>query len=358
MFMNLFNDDMSKKLATLDISKNRKLKKLEVLFTKIKNLDLSKNEKLEYLEASYNKLEELDVSANKNIGYVNVYENKLTKLNVANGNNKNWKGLGADDLKFNAQENPQLSCIKVDKDFVPDETKWQKDDTADWNNTAESCEDYTPSTMTLTSTKNSIKLIINTYASDRPNVWIDLNGNGKKDSGEKVTEFSFSEKNYNKTANTITIYGRIISFGCNKNSLTSLDVSKNSQLKELWCSLNSLRQLDVSKNKKLELLSCTHNYLLTKLDVSKNTNLKILSCFRNSLKELDVSKNSQLNDLGCSHNSLTKLNVANGNNSNITEFSAENNSLTCIKVDKNFTPPTSWKKDDDASWHNDGTDCP
>ena len=64
----------------------------------------------------------------------------------------------------------------------------------------------------------------------------------------------------------------------------------------LWvlsCFNNQLTSLDVSKNTNLGTLSCSHNQL-TSLDVSKNTNLGTLYCFNNQLTELDVSKNTNL----------------------------------------------------------------
>ena len=63
---------------------------------------------------------------------------------------------------------------------------------------------------------------------------------------------------------------------CHDNKLTSLDVSKNTQLSTLWCSSNHLTSLDVSKNILLVELWCKFNDL-TSLDVSKNINLQSFS---------------------------------------------------------------------------------
>jgi Leucine-rich repeat (LRR) protein len=54
----------------------------------------------------------------------------------------------------------------------------------------------------------------------------------------------------------------------------------------------------------------------------------------NALTSLDLSNNSALYFIDCSNNLLNSLNIQNGNNMDITNFSAINNpSLTCIQVD-------------------------
>ena len=67
---------------------------------------------------------------------------------------------------------------------------------------------------------------------------------------------------------------------CYSNSLSSLDVSNNTQLTGLWCGYNNLTSLDVSKNTRLNELYCYSNQL-TSLDVSKNTQLTNLYCWGN-----------------------------------------------------------------------------
>lgn len=65
---------------------------------------------------------------------------------------------------------------------------------------------------------------------------------------------------------------------------------------ELRCEENDLTSLDVSKNTQLTVIDCSDN-ILTSLDVSKNTQLTALYCYKNNLTSLDVSKNTQLKKL-------------------------------------------------------------
>ena len=59
---------------------------------------------------------------------------------------------------------------------------------------------------------------------------------------------------------------------CSENPLSSLDVSKNTSLLELYCSGNQLSSLDVSNNSKLWMLDCSGNQL-SSLDLSSNPRL-------------------------------------------------------------------------------------
>ena len=96
---------------------------------------------------------------------------------------------------------------------------------------------------------------------------------------------------------------------CYRNQLTELNISKNTALTELSCFSNQLTTLDISNNKALERLNCNNN-LLTTLDVSNNVALTSLVCENNQLTALDVSKNTALTDLACDGNLLTALDVS------------------------------------------------
>src|SRR5574344_610698 len=65
------------------------------------------------------------------------------------------------------------------------------------------------------------------------------------------------------------------------------DIANFPNLDTLDCALNSLTSLDVSKNTMLTYLACCHNQL-TSLDVSANTSLTQLSCNGNRLTRLDA----------------------------------------------------------------------
>lgn|SRR5690606_22692687 len=110
----------------------------------------------------------------------------------------------------------------------------------------------------------TITLLTDAEPSDRADVWIDLNNNKIKDPGEEVTKFdNFNEyATYElKGSQTITLYGKVTVFGCGKQEISSLDVSKNTALVTLYCDDNKLSSLDLSKNTALLNLLCINNQI-------------------------------------------------------------------------------------------------
>ena len=62
--------------------------------------------------------------------------------------------------------------------------------------------------------------------------------------------------------------------------------------------------------------------------------LSVLYAQGNQITSLDLSQNTQLNIMRCENNLLYRLNVKNGNNTNVTQFFTTGNpSLECINVD-------------------------
>ncbi|WP_455994017.1 InlB B-repeat-containing protein [Porphyromonas endodontalis] len=132
----------------------------------------------------------------------------------------------------------------------------------------------------------------------------------------------------------ISISGPVLFFECSGENITSLDISKNSQLKVLDCSQNSLTSLDVSKNTNIGTLNCSNNNL-SSLSISKNTVLSILKCSDNRIASLDLSKNTGLFELRCSNNKLTSLGLSKHNR--LQEVHCDNNQLSSLIVSKQAT---------------------
>jgi len=80
----------------------------------------------------------------------------------------------------------------------------------------------------------------------------------------------------------ITISSENATHLCFDINVVGLDVSKCTELTELFCEHNELASLDVSKNVNLTRLVCT-NSNLTRLDLSNNTKLIRLNCSSNNL---------------------------------------------------------------------------
>ena len=81
--------------------------------------------------------------------------------------------------------------------------------------------------------------------------------------------------------------------------MTSIDISKQTNLNVLEISSNKLTALDVAANKELlRVLTCSYN-ALKELDITLCTNLEALNCQGNQMTKLNALHNTKLETLGC-----------------------------------------------------------
>ncbi|MEE1465794.1 MAG: hypothetical protein UF734_09165, partial [Clostridium sp.] len=116
---------------------------------------------------------------------------------------------------------------------------------------------------------------------------------------------------------------------CNNTDITTLDISKNEQLAQLYCYDTGITTLDVSKNEQLAQLYC-YDTGITTLDVSKNEQLKELRCHRTGITTLDVSNNKLLTELYCYSTGITELDVS--KNTQLIALDCTNTPLAFLKL--------------------------
>lgn len=134
---------------------------------------------------------------------------------------------------------------------------------------------------------------------------------------------------YVLTAQTVKIIGYFTGFDCSENGITSIDCSKNRNLKYLRCSSNKLEVLDLSNEDHLERLDCPDNEL-TSLVLPQNARMDNLNCEWNKLTELDLSKQTKLTTLQCNRNALTSLDLT--NSQMITYLYCNENKIAQIRL--------------------------
>ncbi len=138
---------------------------------------------------------------------------------------------------------------------------------------------------------------------------------------------------------------------CISTSLTSIDLSNNTALEQLWIPDNTLlTNIDLSVNTALEELWVS-NTPLTSLDVSVNTALRTLIYANITFLNLDLSTNINLTRLNVENSALTNLNIANGNNLNFDVLNSNftnNPNLNCIQVDDFTYANANWSALKDA----------
>lgn len=115
--------------------------------------------------------------------------------------------------------------------------------------------------------------------------------------------------------------------------LTTLNLSKNTELKTLECSNTKLTTLDTSHNTELVFLECNEVSTLTSLNVSQNTKLKVLRCNDNALADLDLTNNTALEKLECGENEFTTLDLS--KNTNLKYFGFFNGKLSSLDLTNN-----------------------
>lgn len=204
----------------------------------------------------------------------------------------------------------------------------------------------------------------------------DKNGDGKLD--VDIKNMTIPTSYAIKSLEGIRFFEDLEKLDCHGIGLTTLNVGKNFQLKELDCSQNQLKKsvdilssglkkLNCSNNKltymnlgilyglNLEEVNCSNNNItkivmdsvgelvkfdcsnndLMTLDVSQCLKLEELNCSGNQLMELDVGHQTQLTQLDCSINKLTELNVE--QNGNLTSLICNDNQLKTLDLSQNHS---------------------
>ena len=187
---------------------------------------------------------------------------------------------------------------------------------------------------------------------------VDIGADSSSISSLKGIEFLTALENLRCSGNSLTSLDlskntALTHLECKSNQLTALDLSDNTALTELYCAHNSLTSLDLGKNTALTLVRCEDNNIsalnvakctaltalncgtnaLASLDVKKNTKLRELYCGQNKLSAIDVSKNGALETLYCDDNMLTSIDVS--GNPLLDQFTCSSNKLRRLDVSKN-----------------------
>lgn len=144
--------------------------------------------------------------------------------------------------------------------------------------------DYVKMIPSHTEEKDFVYYLLNNFDTDGDGI---LNA----DAVEAATELSISGMHIPTLDGVLEKMPNLESLDCSGNSLSSLNLSENTLLKQLDCNGNQLRNLDVSKNISLKTLNCSSNNLLY-LDLSNNSLLNFI----------DFRKNNNL--LGIIHDGL------------------------------------------------------
>jgi Leucine-rich repeat (LRR) protein len=331
-------------IDSLGISENTQLRSLDCSSNKLAEVDLIKNVNLIHLDCSSNRFAGIDISRNVSLATLNCSSNELTALDVS----KNMElttlicsgnQLAALDVSKNTAletldctENETLGKIILAKDQTIPNLFYDEETTV--------IEYPVPEKKIVHIPDEKFKAyMVAGFDTDKD----------REISEEEALAIKEIRCNPEGIASLEGIAScvNLEILVCNKNKLSSVDISKNVQLKDFNCSENELERLDVSENIALTKLYC-YSCNLSQLDVKSNTALIEMNCHDNNLEILDVSANVSLQKLYCQKNELTALDLR--KNLAINTLNVRNNStLKSIYLEENQvipnlymdTPPTS-----------------
>lgn len=332
-------------VTELDLSKNTALVRLDGHANEMVSLDVSRCPRLTRLSCGYNLLTELDVSNNPELSLLFCNDNNLTELDVSK-NTKLTQLLCNTNPTFESAESTRSSTAPVilagcDGSIEPATLR-------DVHRPAVTMFDVHNTTM-----DGGLAEIVGSRAGQaRGNrlTELDVSKNtalvGLACYGNRLTRLDVSN---NKELIQLNCWGNLLteldvsnnpallSLTFWNNPITGIDVSRNIALNNLSCGDTRITRLDLSKNVALAYLGVHCNFeqlgLLTSLDVSHNTRLTDLYCYRNRITSLDLSKNIRLDELGCGANLIEELDVS--NNFMLTLLSVEGNLLSGLDIINN-----------------------
>ena len=222
----------------IDLSKNKKLKRLVLQNAMLTQVDVSKNTELVYLDVSWNYLEGLDVTNNT----------ALEELNCT------WSFVDPEGGLRNVSQ-PDISRNKKLKKFYCGQNGFEEIDVSG-----------NPELIVLSTYNNKLRQI-------------DVSKN------PKLTKLDCEENELYKL--DVSQNKELTRLDCSYNRLMKLDLSEHDKLTELNCRENKLRDMDLTGCTSLESLDCEYN-LLDALNVSDCKSLAKLDARNNRLLRAEL----------------------------------------------------------------------
>ena len=357
---------MNNDLTSLDLSQNTELESLYCNSNNIKSLDLSNNTKLEQLWCFGNGLESIDLGENTVLEEILCYDNAIKELDLSQMTElKNLYCSNNDLDELDVSQNTKLTDLKcsgmdLEQLDVSELTDLKILDCSDNKLTELDLSENTKLERLLCK-GNSIEevSILNcpSLISSYDNSGLLISGGVKKraeilsfdittvvikeEDGVKVNKTNFPDEKFREALiyfdpdysgflseeeirdiEDIKVYDKGIK------DLTGIELLTS--LEDLTCSDNELKSIDISKNTKLKNLECDGNSKI-KVISGDNAALKTLSVSNCELTELDVSSLEQLETLICTNNEeLTDLDLS--KNSNLRELVIYNTGISSVSI--------------------------
>ena len=354
-------------ISEIDVKRNINLKRLSLSYNNISSIDISKNKVLEILNLNFNKLSKINVYLNLNLNSLRVSNNKLDDLDVTNNLDLTTLDISNTGLapaidvsknfglvEFDLTSNPDLECVKVNQGQLDITfSLWYKDANTTY---ALSCDILN---RTYVPDDNFEEALIEMGLDDVMDDYVLTNNISS------ITVIDLNGKNISETTG-IEDFMSLDNLNFENNRIKSIDLFKNTNLKEANFSKNLIEEIDISENRLFEKINLNDN-LLSEIELSYNLRLKIIDISDNNFESIDISSlnltnlnlsnnrigSIELNDnlllksLDISRNQLSNLNVS--SNIQLDYLNTNQNlNLECIDVSKTQINniPKEWEKED------------
>ncbi|MGY3791976.1 hypothetical protein [Aquimarina sp. 433] len=300
-------------LTKLDVSNLTQLDQLRLDNTGITDLDVSNNLNLRIIRVNQSNINKLDLSNQSSLIHVYVDNSPINFLNVQNGNNTNF-------TQFHADNTPNLNCVVVD-DVAYSTTNWTNiDGTMSFSNT------YCNYTAIPDANFEAVLYALG---------YDDIANDGQVPTAlvEPVTTLNISNQNIADLTG-IEDFVALTDLNLDTNTLTSLDLSNNTNLQTLNFDNNSIANLNLGTISNLTSIEGRYNQLTT-IDVSQNSDLTFINLRDNLFTTVDVSNNPLLETINLRGNSnLTSIDIS--NNTNLKFLYFQDTALTGLEVSQNL----------------------
>lgn len=324
----LFCDNVG--LKTLDISKNQKLKQVEVNKNLLTSLNFSSNPALEIIKCSQQQnrmLTSLDVNGNTNLRVLECQENALTSLDLTDNTKLEEIDCGVNKLSnLNVANNLELRKL-----FLACNNLTSLDISMLLNLTDLHCTENHISDLDIT--KNE-KL-----------GWLNC-GNQQPDGTEITVRMTEAQKelwdeNWSKIEYWNSRYVNVVVVEADSNLITIQNTELSTALQAVLGAENVklengyavMTKEFVESVETIEIPS--GQYTITSLSGIENfINLKRLECARTGLTECNLSKNTKLESVAVWDNSLSSLDLS--NQASLFDINcAQNETLQTLKINAN-----------------------
>lgn len=337
-------------LSEIDLSNNSLMEHLEIYDNNLSEIDVSNMNNLVRFETFLNNLTCIKVSESQ---LSNIPSGWIKEDTVIYSTNCN--------MTYVPDDNFEQALIEYGFDDVLDDYVITNNiryvDNIDLSNRqisdATGIEDFDGLTG-LHIQQNNLSSIDISFNSNLTNLWIyDNNLTSLDISNNNNLRFLFAELN-NISELDVSTNPLIEHLALSANPLISLDVSSNELLIRLEVNNTLLSSLDVANNQSLVYLDMGNDsqlysqHSISSVDLTKNTELITLRINNVNLEALDLSYNSKLEQLEVKNTNILSLDVSHMNNLNI--LYAELNQLSCIKVNETQIQniPSEWYKDEET----------